>query len=153
MTASLAIVAAKLPVPLPVTSLVKVIVWSPVLEPDTETAPTPIVKTEVLAMLPTRVTVPVFTVRAVVKVALVTVVALPVRLAVIVPALKFPDASRWTNVLAVFAEAYAKDAKFLLASVTTACDAVNPERLSPANVGEDAVAIFYGRESVIEPTA
>ena len=45
---------------------------------ETETAPAPIVKTEVFATLPVRVTVPVFTVRAVVKVAFVTVPAFPV---------------------------------------------------------------------------
>jgi hypothetical protein len=51
-----------------------------VLVPDTEDAPAPIVRTEVLAALAVRVKVPVFTVRAVVKVALVTVAALPVML-------------------------------------------------------------------------
>ncbi len=45
---------------------------SPVLLPETETAPAPIVKTELLAELAVKVSVPVFTVRAVVKVALVT---------------------------------------------------------------------------------
>jgi hypothetical protein len=47
------------------------------LEPDIDTEPAPIVRAEVLAALPTKVTVPVFTVKAVVKVALVTVAALP----------------------------------------------------------------------------
>ena len=48
---------------------------SPVLEPETETAPAPMVRTEVLATFPVRVTVPVFTVSAVVRVALVTLPA------------------------------------------------------------------------------
>lgn len=67
-----AIVVAKLPVPEPVTAPVKVIVWSPVFDPETDTAPAPIVKTDVFAALAVRVRVPVFTVRAVVNVALVT---------------------------------------------------------------------------------
>ncbi len=45
---------------------------SPVLDPEIDEAPAPRVKTEVLAALPVSVTVPVFTVRPVVKVALVT---------------------------------------------------------------------------------
>jgi len=45
---------------------------SPVLLPEIDDAPAPNVKTDVLATLPTRPTVPVFTVSAVVKVALVT---------------------------------------------------------------------------------
>ena len=62
------------------------------LEPETDTAPEPIVKTEVLSALAVKVKVPVFTVKAVVKVALVTlpaevalvaVDALPVMLAAI----------------------------------------------------------------------
>ena len=45
---------------------------SPVLDPETEEAPAPRVRTEVLAAFPEIVTVPVFTVRAEEKVALVT---------------------------------------------------------------------------------
>ena len=45
---------------------------SPVLLPDIDDAPAPNVSTEVFATLPTRPTVPVFTVNAVVRVALVT---------------------------------------------------------------------------------
>ena len=57
----------------------------PELVPETETAPAPMVKTEVLATFPVRVTVPVLTVKAVVRVALVTLpavklVAVPVAL-------------------------------------------------------------------------
>ena len=77
-------VAAKEPVPLPVTPPVKVMVWSPVFAPEIETAPAPMVSAEVLAALPVSVTVPVFTVRAVVSVAFVTApavrpAAVPVR--------------------------------------------------------------------------
>jgi len=43
-----------------------------VLDPETKTAPAPMVKTEELATLPVKVTVPVLTVRAVVRVAPVT---------------------------------------------------------------------------------
>jgi hypothetical protein len=50
-------------------------VWSPVLVPEMEEAPAPIVRTEVLATLPASVTVPVLTVRPVVRVALVTLPA------------------------------------------------------------------------------
>lgn len=71
-------VVPKEPVPKPVTSPVRVMVWSPVLVPETDTAPAPMLSTEVLATLPVRVTVPVLTVSAVVRVALVTVPALPV---------------------------------------------------------------------------
>ncbi len=46
--------------------------WSPVLDPDTEEAPAPIVRTEVFATFAVRVRVPPFTVRAVVSVAFVT---------------------------------------------------------------------------------
>ena len=64
--------SAKVTVPaLPLTE-----VWSPVLvpleDPERDEAPAPSVREEVFATLPTRVTVPVFTVRAVVSVALVT---------------------------------------------------------------------------------
>ena len=45
------------------------------LDPETDEAPAPRVKTELLAPLPERVTVPVLTVRGVVRVALVTEVA------------------------------------------------------------------------------
>src|SRR4051812_37773718 len=92
-----------------------------------EEAPAPIVRTEVLAALPVSVTVPVFTVRPVVRVALVTEPAVseaavpvkfvatpedgvpsappetklpeavPVKAAVIVPAEKLPEASRNTR--------------------------------------------------------
>src|SRR6185369_11925379 len=48
---------------------------SPVLLPETDTAPAPIVSTEVFAAFPVNVTVPVFTVNAVVRVALVTLPA------------------------------------------------------------------------------
>ena len=47
--------------------------------PETLTAPAPIVKAEVFATFPCRVTVPVSTVKAVVRVAFVTVAALPVQ--------------------------------------------------------------------------
>jgi hypothetical protein len=50
---------------------------SPVFDPETDEAPAPRVKIEVLAPLPERVTVPVLTVRGVVRVALVTEVAVP----------------------------------------------------------------------------
>ena len=50
---------------------------SPVLAPLTDTAPAPIVNTEVFKALPVKVTVPVFTVRAVVNVAPVTAAAVP----------------------------------------------------------------------------
>jgi hypothetical protein len=50
---------------------------SPVFVPETETAPAPIVRADVLAALPVSVTVPVLTVSAVVKVAFVTVPAFP----------------------------------------------------------------------------
>ncbi len=60
--------SAKVTVPaFPVTD-----VWSPVLVPETDTAPAPMVRTDVLAAFPTKVTVPVLTVRPVVRVALVT---------------------------------------------------------------------------------
>ena len=55
---------------------------SPVLVPETPTAPAPIVKTELFALFAVNVNVPVFTVRAVVSVAFVTVSALPVTLPV-----------------------------------------------------------------------
>jgi len=57
---------------------------SPVLEPETDTAPAPMVKTDVLATFAVNVSVPVFTVNAVVSVAFVTVAALPLTLPVIV---------------------------------------------------------------------
>ncbi len=50
----------------------EIVVWSPVFVPETDTAPAPIVRTEVLAAFPVSVTVPVLTVSAVVKVAPVT---------------------------------------------------------------------------------
>ena len=67
--------SAKVTVPaLPVTK-----VWSPVFvpleEPERDEAPAPSVRTEVFATSPVRVTVPVFTVSAVVRVALVTLEA------------------------------------------------------------------------------
>ena len=49
-----------------------IFVWSPVLEPETKTAPAPIVKIDELPTLAVSVSVPVFTVKAVVKVAFVT---------------------------------------------------------------------------------
>ena len=56
-------------------------VWSPVLVPlevpENEEAPAPKVRTEVFAAFPVKVTVPVLTVSAVVRVAFVTVAALP----------------------------------------------------------------------------
>jgi hypothetical protein len=68
-----------------VPALPEIVVWSPVFVPeevpecvpDIEDAPAPNVSTEVFATLPVNVTVPVFTVRPVVRVALVTVAALP----------------------------------------------------------------------------
>ena len=54
-------------------------VLSPVLAPEIELAPAPIVNTELFATLAVRVSVPVLTVKAVVKVALVTVEALPIK--------------------------------------------------------------------------
>ena len=52
-------------------------VLSPVFAPETEEAPAPKVRTEVLATLPVNPTVPVSTVKAVVNVAFVTVPAFP----------------------------------------------------------------------------
>ena len=84
--------SAKVTVP----ALPVIVVWSPVLAPETETAPAPIVRTEVLPELAVKVRVPVLTVRAVVRVAFVTAPAVnpeavPVTL-VIIPEAGVPKA-------------------------------------------------------------
>ena len=85
---------------------------SPVFVPDTDTAPAPIVRTEVLAAFPVKVTVPVFTVSAVDIVALVTVAA-------------FPEIFVWSPVLAP---------DTVVVPVTASVGVAEPERVTPFTV-------------------
>ena len=120
-------------------------VWSPVLEPETETAPAPMVRTEVLAELAVKVRVPVLTVSAVVRVALVTAPAVrpeavPERL-VAVPEDGVPKAPPETSMLAPSIETTPAETRARVVS-DAAPSSIEP---TPSAVLVDEVSPAMGR--------
>ena len=113
---------------------------SPVLEPDTDTAPAPMVRTEVLATLPVKVTVPVLTVRAVVRVALVTVAELPSILVIPVKTKAAEALFRATAVVPIY----------IVLELAALSPVLVPETVASAAIVRVLLASFNVRVSVLE---